>query len=120
MAVIEIAEDETNQPVSLLTISERQKISLSYLEQIFLPLKKAGIVESVKGPGGGYVLGKDRDKITIATIIKAIGEHIKMTGCDNKKRSCVNSKTKCKTHHLWHGLEVKIYEYLDSVSLKDL
>ena len=110
MAVIEIAENKTNQPVSLQTISQRQKISLSYLEQIFLHLKKAGIVASVKGPGGGYILNKSRSDITISNIIKAIGEHIKMTRCNNGKRGCTNSGTKCKTHHLWYGLEKKIYE----------
>lgn len=120
MAVIEIAENKTNQPVSLLTISQRQKISLSYLEQIFARLKKAGIVNSVKGPGGGYILGKSREKITIAEIIKAIGESVKMTRCTSEKKSCVSSGVKCKTHHLWHGLENKIYEYLNSISLRDL
>ncbi len=120
MAVIEIAEDKNNQPVSLLTISQRQKISLSYLEQIFSHLKKSGIVKSIKGPGGGYVLGKDRQEITVAEIIKAIGESIKMTRCDAEKKSCINSGTKCKTHHLWRGLENRIYEYLDSISLQDL
>ncbi len=120
MAVIEIADEKTNQPVSLLTISQRQKISLSYLEQIFARLKKAGIVNSVKGPGGGYVLGKSREKITIAEIIKAIGESVKMTRCTSKKKSCVSNGVKCKTHHLWHGLENKIYEYLNSISLRDL
>ncbi|OFW80572.1 MAG: hypothetical protein A2887_04290 [Alphaproteobacteria bacterium RIFCSPLOWO2_01_FULL_40_26] len=116
MAVIEIAEDKNKQPVSLSTISKRQKISLSYLEQIFAHLKKSGIVQSIKGPGGGYVL--QNQNITIAQIIKAIGEPIKMTRCTSEKRSCMNNgKTKCKTHHLWHGLEQKIYEYLNSISL---
>lgn len=120
MAIIEIADDKTNQPVSLLTISKRQKISLSYLEQIFSHLKKAGIVNSIKGPGGGYVLEKKRSEITIAEIIKAIGEPIKMTRCNAEKKSCTNIGVKCKTHHLWHGLENKIYDYLDSISLQNL
>lgn len=119
-AVIEIADSEKGQPVSLLTISRNQDISLSYLEQIFSSLKKAGIVSSVKGPGGGYVLEKNRDEITIAQIIKAIGEPIKMTRCKSDKQGCIASKTKCKTHHLWRGLEQKIYQYLDSISLKNL
>ena len=120
MAVIEIADDKSGNPVSLLTISKRQKISLSYLEQIFSGLKKSGIVKSVKGPGGGYLLGKDRDEITVAEIIKAIGEPIKMTRCTKVQKSCVNTGTKCKTHHLWNGLENKIYEYLNSISLQDV
>ncbi len=121
MAVIEIADDKSGNPVSLLTISQRQNISLSYLEQIFSRLKKANIVKSVKGPGGGYFLGKNLEEITVAQIIKAIGEPIKMTRCNKVKKSCTNSgSTKCKTHHLWHGLENKIYEYLNSISLKDI
>jgi Rrf2 family iron-sulfur cluster assembly transcriptional regulator len=118
MAVIEIADSKTERPVALTKISEQQKISLSYLEQIFSQLKKSGIVISVKGPGGGYVLGKNYDKITIAQIIKAIGEPIKMTRCNPVDKSCLNnSHTKCRTHHLWLGLENKIYEYLNSISL---
>lgn len=120
MAVIEIADDISGNPVSLLTISQRQKISLSYLEQIFAALKKAKIVKSIKGPGGGYLLNKDRNQITVAEIIKAIGEPIKMTRCTKTKTGCVNSDTKCKTHHLWRGLENKIYEYLNSISLEDV
>ncbi len=119
MAVIEISEEKNSQPISLQTISEKQKISLSYLEQIFACLKKDGIVASVKGPGGGYVLGKKREEITVADIIKAIGEHVKMTRCSTKE-GCVKVSSKCKTHHLWRGLENKIYEYLDSVSLSSL
>ncbi|MDX2082779.1 MAG: Rrf2 family transcriptional regulator [Rickettsiales bacterium] len=120
IAVIDIAESKSHQPISLLMISQRQKISLSYLEQIFARLKKAGIVASVKGPGGGYILGKNRDQITVAEIIKAIGEPIKMTRCSDATKGCVIKKTKCKSHHLWSGLENKIYEYLNSISLQKL
>ena len=120
MAVIEIAGNKANEPLSLLEISKRQKISLSYLEQIFSRLKKSGIVASVKGPGGGYILAKNCKEITIANIIKAIGESIKMTRCSSEKKGCVTMSAKCKTHHIWQGLEKKIYEYLDSISLKDL
>jgi len=120
IAVIEIANDKSNSPVSLLTISQKQEISLSYLEQIFTRLKKAGIVKSVKGPGGGYILGKDCREITIAEIIKAVGEPMKMTRCSAKQKSCLTSSSKCKTHHLWHGLENKIYEYFNSISLGDV
>lgn len=119
MAVIEISEHEKTQPVSLTTISEKQKISLSYLEQIFSRLKKAGIVDSIKGPGGGYVLAKDPSAINIADIIKAMGESIKMTRCKTGA-GCVTVSSKCKTHHLWRGLENRIYEYLESVSLNNL
>lgn len=120
MAVIEIADDKSNKAVSLLTISQRQNISLSYLEQIFASLRKSGIVKSIKGPGGGYILGKNREEITVAEIIKAIGEPIKMTRCKDVKKGCVKNGVKCKTHHLWHGLENKIYDYLNSISLNNL
>lgn len=119
MAVIEIAEEKNSQPVSLISISEKQKISLSYLEQIFSRLKKAGIVTAVKGPGGGYTLAKSCNEITVADIIRAMGEHVKMTRCSTKE-GCVKVSSKCKTHHLWRGLENKIYEYLDSVPLSGL
>jgi Rrf2 family iron-sulfur cluster assembly transcriptional regulator len=119
IAVLEIS-DAKGQAISLLTISKRHQISLSYLEQIFAALKKSGIVCAIKGPGGGYILGKNRDEITVAQIVKAIGEPIKMTRCKVESKGCVNSGVKCKTHHLWHGLENKIYDYLDSISLQNL
>jgi len=119
MAVIEISEQKNSQPVSLLTISEKQKISLSYLEQIFARLKKAGIVDAIKGPGGGYILAKDAKNISIADIIKAMGESVKMTRCSTKE-GCVTISSKCKTHHLWRGLENRIYEYLESIPLSSL
>ena len=77
-------------------------------------------MKSVKGPGGGYILVKNHKEITIAEIIKAIGEQIQMTRCNNVKKSCIASGTKCKTHHLWQGLENKIYEYLNSMSIGDI
>jgi len=119
MAIIEIAANVDGAPLSLQTISKRQDISLSYLEQIFLRLKKAGIVSAIKGPGGGYILAKKREEITVAKIINAIGEPIKMTRCKNDKGGCMKISTKCKTHHLWHGLESRIYDYLDSISLQN-
>ena len=126
MAIIDLLEetviDPRLAPVSLLSISQRQNISLSYLEQIFSNLRKAGIVSSVKGPGGGYFLKKQPEEITISDIIRATGENIKMTRCGNKN-SCTfarqNTKTKCKTHDLWYGLERSIDAYLCSISLKD-
>ncbi len=120
MAVIEIAGTADNVPVSLLLISKKHNISLSYLEQIFAELKKNGLVKSVRGPGGGYTLNHPKDQITIATIIKAIGESIKMTRCSVDKEGCQNMQTKCKTHHLWKGLENQIYQYLDSISLEEV
>jgi Rrf2 family iron-sulfur cluster assembly transcriptional regulator len=120
MAIIEIADDKSNQPISLLTIAQKQDISLSYLEQIFVQLKKAGIVKALRGPGGGYILAKPHHEITIAEVIKATGESIKMTRCSDEKKACMVTGVKCKTHQLWHGLENKIFEYLNSISLQDI
>ena len=121
-AIIELASRKDKQPLALSLIAKNQNISLFYLEQIFSKLKKSSLVEAIKGPGGGYVLVKNPNEISIATIIKAIGEPIKMTRCTSKSKACnsLSSKTKCKTHHLWQGLENKIYEYLDSITLQDL
>ena len=121
-AIIELASSKDRQPLALSLIAKKQNISLFYLEQIFSKLKKSALVEAIKGPGGGYILVKNPSEISIATIIKAIGEPIKMTRCNSNSKAChsLTSKTKCKTHHLWQGLENKIYEYLDSITLQDL
>ncbi|NBX52930.1 MAG: Rrf2 family transcriptional regulator [Proteobacteria bacterium] len=120
MAVIEIASQNSSKPISLNEISKSQNISLSYLEQIFVSLRKNNIVKSIKGPGGGYILSKNKSEISVSDIIKAIDEPIKMTRCSIEKQSCNSNKTKCKTHHLWHGLENRIYDYLNSISLEKL
>ncbi|MDA0902294.1 MAG: Rrf2 family transcriptional regulator [Proteobacteria bacterium] len=119
MSIIDMVESGDNKPVSLSAISQRQEISLSYLEQIFAKLRKAGIVTSIKGPGGGYIIENDLDKITAADIIKATGESIKMTRCSSGG-GCMSSKAKCKTHNLWHGLEDAIYSYFQSISIDDI
>jgi Rrf2 family iron-sulfur cluster assembly transcriptional regulator len=121
-AIIELASSKDKQPLALSLIAKKQNISLFYLEQIFSKLKKSALVEAVKGPKGGYILVKNPSEISIATIIKAIGEPIKMTRCTSNSKACnsLTSKTKCKTHHLWQGLENKIHEYLDSINLQDL
>ena len=119
MAVVDMVESGSGKPISLSSISKRQKISLSYLEQIFSNLRKAGIVQSIKGPGGGYILGKSSMEVKISNIIKAIGEPIKMTRCGNESTGCM-AKTRCKTHDLWHGLEKTIYLYFESISIDDI
>ncbi len=128
MAIVDLHEeggtDKMAKPISLLSISKRQNISLSYLEQIFSNLRKCEIVDSVKGPGGGYVLKKDPREITIADIALATGENIKMTICKNSSGGCAlakkNKQKTCKTHDLWHGLEKSINGYLDSISIYDI
>ena len=126
MAMIDLYEeiDKNKKPISLFSISQRQDISLSYLEQIFANLRKSGIVKSVKGPGGGYALAKNAQEISVADIILATGENIKMTSCKNSAGGCKiaikEDKKKCKTHHLWFGLEKNIHDYLNSISIYDI
>lgn len=119
MAVIDMVDNGAGKPASLSSISKRQGISLSYLEQIFAKLRKAGIVDSIKGPGGGYVLANSTNNFNIAHIIRAIGEPIKMTRCGNEDKGCM-AKSRCKTHNLWHGLEKTIYGYFESISIADV
>lgn len=123
MAVVEVAhrlkDDENNNPTRLVDISSSQDIPLSYLEQIFLKLKNANIVKSIKGPGGGYLLNDDVENISVINIVDAVDENTKMTRCGNG-RYCTKSGDKCKTHDLWKGLGVHIRTYLSSVSIADI
>jgi len=105
-------------PVTLADISERQKISLSYLEQLFGKLRRKQIVESVRGPGGGYFLGRDMRGLTVAEIILAVDEPIDATQCGGKE-NC-HDDNKCITHDLWASLNQRIFEYLGSVTLQQL
>lgn len=105
-------------PVTLAGISERQRISLSYLEQLFGKLRRHGIVDSVRGPGGGYTLARDADRISVADIIIAVDEPLDATQCGGKE-NCLDEH-RCLTHELWATLNHKMYEYLHSVSLGEL
>lgn len=110
-----------NKTVKLSDVSNRQKIAISYLEQIFALLKAAKLVDSVKGPGGGYFLTKSPSQIYIVEIIKAVDEPIKMTRCELLQKSgCISDSGKCLTHNLWNGLSRQIEEYLSSKTLGDL
>jgi Rrf2 family iron-sulfur cluster assembly transcriptional regulator len=119
IAVIDMLEAGLQKPVALSVVAARQNISLSFLEQIFSALKKAQIVKSIRGAGGGYMLAKKPQDINIADIIFAIDEPIKMTRCSSKD-GCVTKKTKCKTHDLWCGLEQNIHNYLSSISIANI
>ncbi len=119
MAIVDLFQQKEGKPIKLSEIAERNNISASYLEQIFLNLKKRDIVKSVRGPGGGYVLGRPGKEINIADIIRAIGESVKITSCGGKK-NCNKNLSQCQTHHLWQGLENNIYKYLQSISLQDV
>lgn len=117
-AMIDLALSETDRPVTLAGISERQEISLSYLEQLFSRLRRNGLVKSVRGPGGGYRIAKKHDEITISDIIIAVDEQIDATQCGGAE-DC-HGERRCMTHELWSSLNVKILEYLSGVSLADM
>jgi Rrf2 family iron-sulfur cluster assembly transcriptional regulator len=118
MALIDIAIYSNNGPTSLNIISQRQKISISYLEQLFVKLRRFGIVKSYKGPGGGYILAKNLQDITIAQIIKAVDEDLDARTCHGLA-NCHENK-KCLAHDLWSGLTQHVYDYLDGISLLDV
>lgn len=117
-AMIDLAMRHGGGPVTLAGISDRQKISLSYLEQLFGKLRRHGLVESVRGPGGGYNLARPMDQLTIADIIIAVDEPLDATRCGGLA-NCQDEQ-RCMTHDLWVSLNEKIYEYLSSVTLKDM
>lgn len=118
-AMIDLALRQHAGPVTLAGISERQKISLSYLEQLFGKLRRHGLVASVRGPGGGYNLAKALDAVSIAAIIDAVDEPLDATMCGGKG-NCQDDDNPCMTHDLWTSLNVKMFEYLNSVTLADL
>lgn len=120
MAMVDLANMGTAGPVALAGISERQEIPLAYLEQIFARLRKAGIVRSVRGPGGGYQLEKAAHETHIAEIIDAAEESIKMTRCNVEDYGCMSKKARCLTHDLWDGLGRQIEGYLKGISLADV
>lgn len=117
-AMLDLAMRNGNGPVTLAGISNRQKISLSYLEQLFGKLRRRALVESVRGPGGGYCLAKATSAITIADIIRAVDEPIDATKCGGLG-NCLDDH-RCMTHELWTGLNEHIYKYLEAVSLAQL
>lgn len=119
-AMIDLALRSQNGPVALAAISQRQQISLSYLEQLFGKLRRADLVASTRGPGGGYTLGRDSGSISVADIIVAVDEPIDATGCGGKGDCMGEDSGKCMTHDLWAGLNAKMIEFLDSVTLKKL
>ena len=119
-AMIDLALRSNAGPVALAAISQRQQISLSYLEQLFGKLRRHELVESTRGPGGGYSLGRAAADISVANIITAVDEPIDATGCGGKE-SCMGENTgKCMTHDLWASLNTKMIDYLESISLKKL
>jgi Rrf2 family iron-sulfur cluster assembly transcriptional regulator len=119
-AMLDLALHSTKGPVTLSGISARQRISLSYLEQLFGKLRRAELVESTRGPGGGYSLGRGAEQITVADIIVAVDEPIDATGCGGKENCMGDDSGKCMTHDLWSALNTKMIEFLGGVTLKKL
>jgi Rrf2 family iron-sulfur cluster assembly transcriptional regulator len=117
-AMVDLAMRQTRGPVTLAAISERQHISLSYLEQLFGKLRRRKLVSSVRGPGGGYRLAMPMQGISVADIVIAVDEPLDATQCGGKE-NCADDK-RCMTHELWATLNKKMHEYLSSVSLADL
>ena len=122
-AMVDLGMRHGGGPVALAEISQRQKISLSYLEQLFGKLRRRALVDSVRGPGGGYCIARDMSEIVVSDIILAVDEPIDATQCGGKE-NChgerESSGARCMTHDLWATLNAKMVDYLDSVSLKDL
>ena len=117
-AMLDVTIHASYGPVSLADISERQGISLSYLEQLFSKLRKHGLVNSIRGPGGGYRLGKCSAEIAVADVISAVNESVDATKCQGKG-NCQGGE-QCLTHSLWEGLSERIEEFLNNITLAEL
>lgn len=117
-AMLDLAINSKNQPVNLSDISERQSISLSYLEQLFSKLRRNNLVKSIRGPGGGYQLNASQDKISVAEIINAVNESLDVSRCEGKA-NCHDGK-QCLTHNLWVDLSERINSFLDNITIGEL
>ena len=121
MAMVDLARHAQAKPVSLSDIATRQEISLSYLEQLFARLRRAELVKSVRGPGGGYLLSRSAEDTRISDAIMAVDEPIRATRCKpNTGTGCQSDKSRCLTHDLWEELTHQIHLFLSSVSLADV
>ena len=118
-AMIDLGLRQSSGPVTLAAISQRQQISLSYLEQLFGRLRRHELVESTRGPGGGYTLARKASDITVADIILSVDEPIDATQCGGHE-NCLGEGAQCMTHDLWSALNTRMVEFLDSVSLQKL
>jgi Rrf2 family transcriptional regulator, iron-sulfur cluster assembly transcription factor len=121
MAMVDLAATSEGQPIALADIAERQEISLSYLEQLFAKLRRGGLVRSVRGPGGGYLLARTPEETRVSDVILAVDEPIRATRCTpGSPAGCKSNKARCLTHDLWEELGNQIHLYLGSVSLQDV
>ena len=121
MAMADLANVKDKQTTNLTEISFRQGISISFLEQIFLKLKKSNLVKSSRGPAGGYSLTRSPEEIKLSSIIKAVDEKVKTVGCKKEsKKGCTGKSIKCITHDLWDDLETHINNFFEKNTLKDI
>ena len=121
MAMADLAKNNVKKPISLAEISLRQGISIAYLEQLFLKLRKNNLVQSSRGPSGGYVLSKPPDEIKLLSIINAVDEKIKTVKCKKEsKKGCNGKSIKCITHNLWDDLEDHINKFFVNNTLNDI
>jgi Rrf2 family iron-sulfur cluster assembly transcriptional regulator len=121
MALVEMAGRDADRAVSLADLSKSQEITIPYLEQIFRKLKKSGLVRSLRGPGGGYVLARAAENIFISEIVEAVDESLQMTRCERQNvPGCMLNRSRCMTHDLWDGLGKQIHDYLAGISLVDV
>ena len=121
MAMADLANNKAKTPINLTEISLRQGISLSYLEQLFLRLKKNNLVLSLRGPYGGYILSKRPEEIKLSSIINAVDEKIETVKCKkDSKKGCNGKSVKCITHNLWDDLEIHINNFFEKNTLKDI
>ena len=121
MAMADLAKNNVKEPTSLTEISLRQGISIDYLEQLFLKLRKNNLVQSARGPSGGYVLSRPPEEIKLLSIISAVDEKIKTVKCRKEsKRGCNGKSIKCITHNLWDDLEIHINKFFEDNTLNDI
>ena len=125
MAMTDLAGQEVGRggdrrAVALAEIAARQEISLAYLEQLFARLRRKGLVESVRGPGGGYRLAKTAGETSVAEVVHAVDEPMRTTRCEKAEKGCLRGGARCQTHALWDEMGSRIEDYLSSVTLEDV
>jgi Rrf2 family iron-sulfur cluster assembly transcriptional regulator len=119
-AVINLAMTYHNRPISISSISEDEKVSSEFLEQIFFKLKNAGVIRSVRGPGGGFVLNRKPADISVKDILDAVGETRGLTPCTLRRRTLCDRPEPCPAHEIWTGLQERMETFLSGISLQDI